>query len=99
MATMCWFAMTCFFVLGAWEANIPIFAERMFGSSPFVAGSLIALGVACTFPFMFANVMLARRVQNRYILAAGCTLGLLGLLVAIPVAAVGRATLGGLFVS
>jgi len=98
-ATMCWFAMTCFFVLGAWEANIPIFAARTFGSSPFVAGNLIALGGACTFPFMFANVVLARRVQDRYIPAAGCALGLLGLLVAIPVAGMGHATLGGLFAS
>lgn len=97
-ATMCWFAMTCFFVLGAWEVNIPIFAARTFGASPFVAGNLIALGGVCTFPFMFANVVLARRVQDRYILAAGCALGLFGLLVAIPVAAaVGRATFGGLF--
>jgi MFS family permease len=94
-ATMCWFAMTCFFVLGAWEANIPIFAARAFGASPFAAGNLIALGGVCTFPFMFANVMLARRVQDRYILAAGCALGLLGLLVAIAIA--GRATLGSLF--
>ena len=96
-ATMCWFAMTCFFVLGAWEANIPIFTARTFSASPFVAGNLIALGGVCTFPFMLANVVLAPRVQDRYILAAGCALGLLGLLVAIPVAAVGRATLGGLF--
>ena len=93
-ATMCWFAMTCFFVLGAWEANIPIFAARTFGASPFAAGNLIALGGVCTFPFMFANVVLARRVQDRYILAVGCALGLLGLLVAIGA---GRLTLGSLF--
>jgi len=96
-ATMCWFAMTCFFVLHAWEANIPIFAARTFGASPFVAGNLIALGGACTFPFMCASVMLGHRVQDRYILAAGCALGLLGLLVAIPVAGLGHATPGGLF--
>jgi len=98
-ATMCWFAMTCFFVLGAWEANIPIFTARTFGASPFVAGNLIALGGVCTFPFMLANVVLASRVQDRYILAAGCALGMLGLLVAIPVAGMGHATLGGLFAS
>ena len=96
-ATMCWFAMVCFFVLGAWEANIPIFAARTFGASPFVAGNLIALGGVCTFPFMLANAVLARFVQDRYVLAAGCALGLLGLLVAIPVTGVGHATLGGLF--
>ena len=98
-ATMCWFAMTCFFVLGAWEANIPIFSARAFGASPFVAGNLIALGGVCTFPFMFANVLLARRVQDRYILAVGCALGLLGLLVTVAVVATGHATFGSLFAS
>jgi MFS family permease len=98
-ATMCWFAMTCFFVLGAWEANIPIFSAQAFGASPFVAGNLIALGGVCTFPFMFANVVLARRVQDRYILAVGCALGLLGLLIAVAVLATGHATFGSLFAS
>ena len=96
-ATMCWFAMTCLFVLSAWEANIPIFAAQTFGASPFVAGNLIALGGVCTFPFMFANAVLARFVKARYVLAAGCALGLIGLLVAIPVTGMGHATLGGLF--
>ena len=27
VVTMCWFAMTCFFILGAWESNIPVFAS------------------------------------------------------------------------
>ncbi|KAH9964517.1 major facilitator superfamily domain-containing protein [Russula dissimulans] len=98
-ATMCWFAMTCFFVLGAWEANIPIFSARTFRASPFAAGNLIALGGVCTFPFMLANVVLARRVQDRYILAAGCALGLLGLLVAFAVVAAGRTTLARLFIA
>ncbi len=98
-ATMCWFAMTCFFVLGAWEANIPVFSARAFGASPFVAGNLIALGGVCTFPFMFANVVLAPRVQDRYILAVGCALGLLGLLVTVAVVATGHATFGSLFAS
>jgi Major Facilitator Superfamily len=97
IATMCWFAMTCFFVLGAWEANIPIFSARAFGASPFVAGNLIALGGVCTFPFMFANVVLARRVQDRYILAVGSALGLLGLLFAVAVVTMGHATFGSLF--
>ena len=98
-ATMCWFAMTCFFILGAWEANIPIFSARAFNASPFVAGNLIALGGVCTFPFMFANVVLARRVQDRYILAVGCALGLLGLLVTVAVVVTGHATFGTLFAS
>ena len=98
-ATMSWFAMTCFFILGAWEANIPIFSAWAFGASPFVAGNLIALGGVCTFPFMFANVLLARRIQDRYILAVGCALGLLGLLVILAVVVTGHATFGSLFVS
>jgi len=98
-ATMCWFAMTCFFILGAWEANIPIFSEQAFGASPFVAGNLIALGGVCTFPFMFANVVLARRIQDRYILAVGSALGLVGLLVTVAVVATGQATFGSLFAS
>ncbi|KAI0252669.1 major facilitator superfamily domain-containing protein, partial [Lactifluus subvellereus] len=99
-ATMCWFAMTCFFILGAWEANIPVFSARAFGASPFVAGNLIALGGVCTFPFMFANVVLARRVQDRYILAIGCALGLLGLSLALAVVATtGHATFGSVFVA
>lgn len=98
-ATMCWFAMMCFFVLGAWEANIPVFSARAFGASPFVAGNLIALGGVCTFPFMFANVVLARRVQDRYILTIGCALGLLGLALALAVVTTtaGHATFGSLF--
>ncbi|KAN0138492.1 MFS general substrate transporter [Lactarius tabidus] len=98
-ATMCWFAMTCFFILGAWEVNIPIFSAWAFGASPFVAGNLIALGGVCTFPFMFANVLLARRVQDRYILAVGCALGLLGLLVVEAVVVTGHTTFGSLFAS
>ncbi|KAI0308505.1 major facilitator superfamily domain-containing protein, partial [Amylostereum chailletii] len=35
IGTMCWWAMTCFFVLGAWEANIPIQTAHAFGASPF----------------------------------------------------------------
>jgi MFS family permease len=99
-ATMCWFAMTCFFVLGAWEANIPVFSARTLGASPFAAGNLIALGGVCTFPFMFANVVLARRVQDRYILAIGCALGLFGLLLGVALVATttpSHATFGSLF--
>jgi hypothetical protein len=31
--TMCWFAMTCFFILGAWESNLPVFGAP--GAGPF----------------------------------------------------------------
>ncbi|KAI0040502.1 MFS general substrate transporter [Auriscalpium vulgare] len=90
IATMCWFAMTCFFVLGAWEANIPIFTTHAFGWTPFAAGNLIALGGVCTFPFMLANVFFAQRVQDRHILAVGSALGLAGLLSTLGIVATDR---------
>lgn len=80
------------FVLGGWEANIPVYTAAAFGSSPFAAGNLIALGGLCTFPFIFLNVIFARRFQDRHILAAGAGIGLLGLLVALAVLATGSMT-------
>ncbi|KZV74797.1 MFS general substrate transporter [Peniophora sp. CONT] len=88
IATMCWFAMTCFFVLGAWESFIPIYTLRAFDSSPFAAGNLIALGGLCTFPFMLANIRYSKRVQDRQILAVGSGVGLVGLLMTITLFAV-----------
>lgn len=117
IVTMCWFAMTCFFILGAWETNIPVFgasgpapptqsppvasrtlfslaAKRLpltsrststssfspFHWSPFAAGNFIALGGVTIFPFLFLNLLFARRTQDRHILALGSALGLAGLL-------------------
>ncbi|KAI0935127.1 hypothetical protein AcW1_009294 [Taiwanofungus camphoratus] len=90
VGTMCWFAMTCFFILGAWEANIPIFTGTAsllspFHFSPFAAGNLIALGGVCTLPFLLLNVVFARRVQDRHTLALGSSLGLAGLIVAVAI--------------
>ena len=107
VATMCWFSMTCFFILGAWEANIPVFAApssssqpnssymlqgsllhlarsfpfRPFSMSPFAAGNFIALGGITIFPFLILNLLLARRTQDRHILALGSSLGLAGLVI------------------
>jgi hypothetical protein len=56
--TMCWFAMTCFFILGAWEANLPVFGAPGAGPfmwSPFAAGNFIALGGITAFPFLLMN--------------------------------------------
>ncbi|EPQ52387.1 MFS general substrate transporter [Gloeophyllum trabeum ATCC 11539] len=80
---MCWYAMTCFFILGAWEANIPVYTAQAFSYSPFSAGNLIALGGITTFPFLLANLFVARRVQDRHTLAVGSAIGLAGLLVMI----------------
>ncbi|KAG6878883.1 hypothetical protein C0992_006896, partial [Termitomyces sp. T32_za158] len=80
---MCWFAMTCFFILGAWESNVPVFGASTppFYWSPFAAGNFLALGGATTFPFLIVNLLLARRTQDRLILALGTTLGLCGLVI------------------
>ncbi|RDB18451.1 hypothetical protein Hypma_000260 [Hypsizygus marmoreus] len=80
---MCWFAMTCFFILGAWESNLPVFGASTppFHWSPFAAGNFIALGGITTFPFLILNLLLARRTQDRQILASGSGLGLIGLLI------------------
>lgn len=82
--------MTCFFILGAWEANIPIFTGTAsllspFHFSPFAAGNLIALGGVCTLPFLLLNVVFVRRVQDRHTLALGSSLGLAGLIVAVAI--------------
>ena len=81
--TMCWFAMTCFFILGSWEANIPVFAasqESSLGYSPFKSGNLIAIGGATTFPLLLANIFVGKRVQDRMTLAAGSFIGMVGLI-------------------
>ncbi|GBE85784.1 MFS general substrate transporter [Sparassis latifolia] len=102
-ATMCWFAMTCFFILGAWEANIPVFtamhsALSPFQFSPYAAGNLIALGGICTIPFLLLNVFFARRVQDRHTLAIGTSLGLVGLIITIAIFSTRKVNYGSLFV-
>lgn len=78
---MCWFSMVCFFILGSWEANLPVFgaATENLRWSPFDAGNFIALGAIICFPFLIANILAARRIQDRKLLAFGATLGLAGL--------------------
>ncbi|TCD71104.1 hypothetical protein EIP91_000198 [Steccherinum ochraceum] len=84
-ATMCWFAMTCFFTLGAWEANIPVFTGAALHFSPFAAGNLIALGGIATFPFLIFNVLFARRYQDRLTLAIGTSVGTAGLFIMLAI--------------
>ena len=101
-ATMCWFAMTCFFILGAWEANIPVFTGsnsqlNPFHFSPSAAGDLIALGGICTIPFLLVNLIVSRRVQDRHTLAVGSGLGLVGLLIAIALLRADKISYGSLW--
>ncbi|SPO30594.1 uncharacterized protein UTRI_05211 [Ustilago trichophora] len=79
VATMCWFSMVNFLVLGAWEANIPVFGHLRFGWSEYNAGNVIALGGLATMPILFGLVFAAKYLQDRLILAAGLLFGLLGL--------------------
>lgn len=102
-ATMCWFAMTCFFILGAWESNIPVFTGSEsslspFHFSPFAAGNLIALGGVCTFPFLFLNLFVAKRTQDRYTLLVGTTLGSFGLFIALAILNTHTVNYGSLFI-
>jgi hypothetical protein len=91
--TMCWFAMTCFFILGAWESNLPVFGAPGAGPfkwSPFAAGNFIALGGITGFPFLLLNVFLAPRIQDRKILAFGSGLGAVGLVVFLALVSAGK---------
>lgn len=80
--------MTCFFILGAWESNIPVFASSdisLLHYSPFDSGNLIALGGATIFPFLFLNIYFGPRIQDRSTLAAGSLLGFIGLMIMLGV--------------
>ncbi|KII90347.1 hypothetical protein PLICRDRAFT_38855 [Plicaturopsis crispa FD-325 SS-3] len=95
---MCWYAMTCFFILGGWEANIPVFTSFAFKWSPFAAGNFIALGGVTAFPFLFMNIYFARRVQDRQTLAIGSSLGLSGLLIMLALLRSDTVNFGSLYV-
>ncbi|KAG6835377.1 hypothetical protein H0H93_002028, partial [Arthromyces matolae] len=99
---MCWLSMTCFFVLGAWESNIPVFGASgsPFHWSPFAAGNFLALGGASSFPFLALNIILARRTQDRLILLLGVTLGFCALITFLGLLSTGEKALqyGAVFV-
>jgi MFS family permease len=96
---MCWFSMLCFFILGSWEANLPVFGATTstLNWSPFTAGNFIALGGVTTFPFFLASMLFARRIQDRQLLAFGTGLGLCGLLVFISLLVTSKVVYGSLF--
>ncbi|EAU93280.1 membrane transporter [Coprinopsis cinerea okayama7 len=97
-ACMCWFAMTCFNILGAWESNIPVYSAIALGYSPFQAGNFIALGGICTLPFLLLNVRYARKFQDRTTLATGTSLGLAGLLIMLILIKTDKVSFGPFFV-
>ena len=105
IACMCWYAMTCFLILGAWEANLPIFTATSvaeggsgMGYSPYNAGNFLALGGLVTLPFLLLNVRFARRFQDRTILAFGSSLGTFGLLLTLILLKTHHVTFGSLIV-
>jgi len=99
IACMCWFAMLCFFILGSWEANLPVFgaAAANLNWSPFSAGNFIALGGITCFPFLLVNLLAARRTQDRKLLAFGTSIGLAGLIIFLSILRTGRVNYGSLF--
>ncbi|KAG0698452.1 major facilitator superfamily domain-containing protein [Suillus ampliporus] len=96
---MCWFSMVSFFILGSWEANLPVFgaATTNLRWSPFDAGNFIALGGITSFPFLLANVLAARRTQDRKLLAFGTTLGLAGLVIFLSILRMDKVNYRSLF--
>ncbi|KAK2464984.1 hypothetical protein APHAL10511_003060 [Amanita phalloides] len=100
MICMCWFGMTCFFILGAWEANIPVFGAAFgpFHWSPYAAGNFIALGAAIAFPFLVTNIFVARCIEDRKILAFGFSLGLAGLFIFLALLETDKLNYGSMLV-
>ena len=72
---MCYYSMTCYFMLGSWEANIPIFTAQVLNYSPYQVGNFLALGGIAAFPFLMLNVRYARHIEDRFILAVGTRAG------------------------
>lgn len=103
-ATMSWWAMCSFFLLGSWESMIPVFTSsnspaNPFNFSPFAAGNMIALGGACTIPFLLLNLHYGRRMQDRNTLAIGSAIGMIGLLIAISIISTQNVNYGSFFVA
>lgn len=95
---MCWWAMAAFFILGAWEANIPVFGAAQFHWSPLDAGYFIALGGAAAFPFLIMNMFAVRRFGDRNALAFGFGLGLSALCIFLALLKTGKLNYASMFV-
>ncbi|KAJ3789101.1 major facilitator superfamily domain-containing protein [Lentinula aff. detonsa] len=94
---ICWFAMASFFILGAWEANIPVYGSvnPRLNFTPFAAGNFLAIGALGCFPFFILNVFLARRVQDRYTLMFGAGLGGIALITFLALVSLDKTASGG----
>jgi hypothetical protein len=98
IVSMCWCSMSCFFILGSWEANIPVFTAVAFNYNPYAAGNFIALGGVATFPFLLASVRYSPRFQDRATLAAGSAIGLTGLFLTLALLATDKVVFGSFYV-
>ncbi|KAJ7486574.1 membrane transporter [Mycena latifolia] len=96
--SMCWSSMSCFFILGSWESNIPIYTAAAFGYTPYAAGNFIALGGIATLPFLLASVRYSPRFQDRATLAVGSAIGLTGLLLTLALLAADKVIFGAFYV-
>ncbi|KAH7921373.1 MFS general substrate transporter [Leucogyrophana mollusca] len=97
---MCWFAMTCFFILGSWESNLPVYGAILpdLHWSPFASGNFIAIGGLACFPFLLANLLFARRIQDRKLLVFGSSLGTVGLFIFLALIRSNAVSYASLFV-
>ncbi|KAK7012636.1 hypothetical protein R3P38DRAFT_2790316 [Favolaschia claudopus] len=86
------------FILGSWEANIPIFTAAAFNYTPYAAGNFITLGGIATVPFLLASVRYSPRLQDRTTLALGSAIGLAGLALAWILLAADRVVFGSFYV-
>ncbi|XP_024545245.1 uncharacterized MFS-type transporter C330.07c-like [Selaginella moellendorffii] len=76
---MSYTAFVIFFELGSWETSIPIYSWKKFGYDAFEAGNFIGL-IGLGTVFLVATMpALAHKIQDRLWLAAGCFLGLAGI--------------------
>ncbi|KAJ7304536.1 membrane transporter [Mycena albidolilacea] len=98
IVAMCWSSMSCFFILGSWEANIPVFTAAAFNYTPYAAGNFIALGGIATVPFLLASVRYSPRFQDRATLATGSAIGTTGLVLALILLATDRVVFGSFYV-
>ncbi|KAJ7762905.1 membrane transporter [Mycena metata] len=98
IASMCWSSMSCFFILGAWESNIPIFTAYVLGYTPYAAGNFIALGGIATLPFLLVSIRYSPRFQDRVTLATGSAIGVTGLVLMLVLLATDRVVFGSFYV-
>ncbi|KAF9012096.1 MFS general substrate transporter [Hymenopellis radicata] len=78
---MCWFAMTCFFILAFAVRGRQLHRTR--GNNDL--------------PFLMMNLFLARRIQDRHILLTGVSIGVIGLVTFTGLLAANRITYGSVF--